>query len=397
MGGSNGDSKSLDSVQYEVEMDAQRSHSNTSAFLSADALHDTNTSPDAPSPLVVLTKNQSRRRPIPRKGHTKSRRGCFSCKRRKIKCSESLPACNHCIKAGLRCEYPKSPDFVNHYGSKATREPSHGIEDEGSSGSQNETLVSEWSGLDVVPYPKPIVQLSNIPMSGMFSMSDMKYFHHFIMTAYPHLPIGADKVWINVIPAAAWHYDYLIHSMLALAASHLSALLSDDAQQEAVLHRITAMRSLNAALSIPAKSRMEKDARMAAALALTFQSAHLPNAFGEFLTMVRGCFLIGSEEGFEDPSSAFYAFRAGSHLEVMQERLTTATMSPCNKQVIDAGVASIEALQPLCVSEIEKWLCGALLQILQWAYDYPQKGMLCLWLICQSNSAEGTHCIGRLH
>lgn len=46
------------------------------------------------------------RKPIPRKGHTKSRRGCYNCKRRRIKCNERHPECNHCIKAGLRCEYP---------------------------------------------------------------------------------------------------------------------------------------------------------------------------------------------------------------------------------------------------------------------------------------------------
>lgn len=49
---------------------------------------------------------QQPRKPIPRKGHTKSRRGCYNCKRRRIKCNERHPQCNHCIKAGLRCEYP---------------------------------------------------------------------------------------------------------------------------------------------------------------------------------------------------------------------------------------------------------------------------------------------------
>lgn len=46
------------------------------------------------------------RKPIPRKGHTKSRRGCFNCKRRRIKCNEKHPECNHCVKAGLQCDYP---------------------------------------------------------------------------------------------------------------------------------------------------------------------------------------------------------------------------------------------------------------------------------------------------
>jgi hypothetical protein len=49
-----------------------------------------------------------RQKPVPRKGHTKSRRGCLNCKRRRIKCSEKHPECHHCIKSGLRCEYPSN-------------------------------------------------------------------------------------------------------------------------------------------------------------------------------------------------------------------------------------------------------------------------------------------------
>jgi hypothetical protein len=44
---------------------------------------------------------------------------------------------------------------------------------------------------------------------------------------------------------------------------------------------------------------------MAAALALAFQSSHLPDGMAEFLTMIRGCNLIaGDESSLED--SAFH-------------------------------------------------------------------------------------------
>lgn len=78
------------------------------ARLSMDNSDGSSTSPD------TITDSRSEepvappqpRKPIPRKGHTKSRRGCYNCKRRRIKCNERHPECNHCIKAGLRCEYP---------------------------------------------------------------------------------------------------------------------------------------------------------------------------------------------------------------------------------------------------------------------------------------------------
>jgi len=34
-------------------------------------------------------------------------------------------------------------------------------------------------------------------------MADMRLFHHFLITAYPHLPVGADKIWITAIPGFA--------------------------------------------------------------------------------------------------------------------------------------------------------------------------------------------------
>ncbi|EAQ83958.1 hypothetical protein CHGG_10362 [Chaetomium globosum CBS 148.51] len=52
---------------------------------------------------------------LERRGHTKSRRGCFNCKRRRIKCQETKPACGHCVKQGLKCEYPTLPTIVHQY------------------------------------------------------------------------------------------------------------------------------------------------------------------------------------------------------------------------------------------------------------------------------------------
>ena len=66
------------------------------------------------------------------------------------------------------------------------------------------------------------------------------------------------------------------------------------------------MKSLNEALSVPPKSQCERDARMAAALALAFQSSHLQDGMAEFLTMVRGCNLIAGDEMPLDQDSVFH-------------------------------------------------------------------------------------------
>lgn len=107
-----------------------------------------------------------RRKTFPRKGHTKSRKGCFNCKKRKIKCQETRPSCSNCVRTELECQYPE--------------------------------VTSRWATL---PSPSAVVQPQTTPT--VFSMEDMKLFHHFIIRAYPHLPVGADSLWRTEIPAFA--------------------------------------------------------------------------------------------------------------------------------------------------------------------------------------------------
>lgn len=112
-----------------------------------------------------------KRKPIPRKGHTKSRLGCFNCKKRKIKCQETRPMCDNCKKAGMRCAYPKS-------------------------------TPEEISALS----SSPINQPQSTPTS--FSLTDMQFFHHFLTRAYPHLPVGEDKIWVVDMPKMAHQVRY---------------------------------------------------------------------------------------------------------------------------------------------------------------------------------------------
>jgi hypothetical protein len=43
-------------------------------------------------------------------------------------------------------------------------------------------------------------------------MADMRLFHHFLVTAYPHLPVGADKIWITTIPGFAHNVYAFLHT-----------------------------------------------------------------------------------------------------------------------------------------------------------------------------------------
>ena len=106
-----------------------------------------------------------RRRPMPCKGHTKSRRGCLNCKRRRVKCPETRPQCTHCVRLGLPCEYPPP--------------------------NPNPNAISPTG-----PMGNPRKSLSSTPTQ--FSMDDLRFFQHFLLTAYPPMPIGGDDIWRGV-------------------------------------------------------------------------------------------------------------------------------------------------------------------------------------------------------
>ena len=140
-------------------------------------------SPNPTATLVLVTTAASdlepgarpRRKPIPKKGHTKSRRGCYNCKRRKVKCQETLPECANCRRLGLGCVYS-----------------------------------------EVLPPPRdpsPSAALQSTP-AVVLTMEDLRYFHHFLVTAYPPLPMRGDAIWQSVAA--------LSHSVSALRETLLT-------------------------------------------------------------------------------------------------------------------------------------------------------------------------------
>jgi hypothetical protein len=145
------------------EPDQNRASSEHSSAIASTA--------SSPAADDEIAKVKTRRRPVPGKGHRKSRKGCFNCKRRRVKCSEDTPRCYHCRRIGLVCEYPAAV---------ATK------------------LAPQSNSTALRATP------------NVLSMEDLRFFHHFLVTAYPPLPYGVDGVWQDV---AAMAYDvcWLVH------------------------------------------------------------------------------------------------------------------------------------------------------------------------------------------
>lgn len=121
--------------------------------------------PPASSAGAELMRLHIRRKPIPRKGHTKSRRGCLNCKRRKVKCQETQPECENCTRIGLVCAYPDA-----------------------------RPRSAKEAALALIA--SPAAPLADSPT--MFSYTDLRFFHHFLVAGYPPLPLMGEELWRNV-------------------------------------------------------------------------------------------------------------------------------------------------------------------------------------------------------
>ncbi len=138
---------------------------------------------------------------------------------------------------------------------------------------------------------------------------------------------------------------------------------------------------------MPPKSKCERDARLAAALALAFQSSHLQDGMAEFLTMVRGCNLIAIDESDGTSESVFdvsqlskcyeklanrdQGFREDGHLATMRNRIATAQSAVVNREDLDLATMSLSKIQDLNMSEWERAYWDILARTVDHAYERP--------------------------
>ncbi|KAM5343975.1 hypothetical protein ACJ41O_012512 [Fusarium nematophilum] len=236
--------------------------------------------------------------PVPRRGHTKSRNGCLNCKRRRVKCPETFPECDHCKRLGLSCAYPSKGGLM---------------------ASPSKALRST---------------------ATQFTMEDLRLFQHFIFHAYPPLPIYGETVWKEVA-TLSHHFEFLIHAMLGLAASHLSLCDTMDYSSQALSHRVQAIRLLNQALSKPCPSKAEAEARFAATMALAFQASHMPNGMLEFLVMLRGCTVVSHSALLPLEESVFNGFTSETHNETVLSLNQDNTLDGQLAEILNAGLLSV--------------------------------------------------------
>ncbi|KAL5336041.1 gamma-glutamyltranspeptidase-domain-containing protein [Aspergillus crustosus] len=135
-----------------------------------------------------------------RRSHTKSRRGCFQCKRRHVKCDEGTPRCSLCRKRGLECDYPPPEEADGQ--------------------------------LPPTPQGSSDTPLSSDSWSLQTRMLEMKLFHHYVIDAsftlqQNVLEAGHFQV---AVPRLATSSPFLLDIILAFSAMHLAFLEQGDSK-----------------------------------------------------------------------------------------------------------------------------------------------------------------------
>ncbi|CEJ82474.1 Putative C6 transcription factor [[Torrubiella] hemipterigena] len=205
----------------------------------------------------------------PRRSHTKSRKGCETCKRRHIRCDESFPQCNNCTKHKIRCPYNDV---------KVAPEPQRAPTPDKADlmwTPEIETAIVQWQQTGVFPFPS--LNVFPEPVAQMYSLEDLRLIYH-VAAVYAQLDSMEGNnftLWTRYVPtliSIGATNPFVMHALLAFSAMHI-AFITDCrlVSNMAFEHRGIALSGLH--LAIGSFSPETSDAILAASLVLSWQAA----------------------------------------------------------------------------------------------------------------------------
>ncbi|KAI3621562.1 c6 transcription [Moniliophthora roreri] len=156
--------------------------------------------------------------------HTKSKRGCLTCRKRRIKCDETKPVCRNCYRRNLECiQRPRNED-------------------------------NQERRQEVVLWKRPTT-----PTPVLMDTTSLRIMHHFTTVAYTSYfsdPVAASAIR-NTLPQLSWQNPHLLHAVLSCTALHLGRLYPKDSEPNwlyrASAHRKAAIDALPSATNSDAK------------------------------------------------------------------------------------------------------------------------------------------------
>ncbi|KAG6360235.1 hypothetical protein INS49_011291 [Diaporthe citri] len=229
------------------------------------------------APLGAVTRDPVKKKKLERRGHFKSRNGCFNCKKRRIKPKHQIP---------------------------------------------------------------------------LFTMQDMRFFQHFLQYSFPHHPLGNDAIWTHEVPCLSYNYEFLMHSILGLAASELIA--SDPSLAEAAMaHRLKSIQAIKRKLadSNQGITYAEGNALIATCFALTFQSVILEDGMTEYMAFIRGVIIVVIQMWKAGVNFMFKHLLEQDQKDLLKPHIDKVTLPDRMWEWKAGALASLAGIKNLCAGD----------------------------------------------
>lgn len=199
----------------------------------------------------------------PRRSHTKSRKGCETCKKRHIRCDESFPQCKNCTKHKIRCPYNDIP-----------------VQEARPNGPPDlmwtpevEAAIDLWRRTGVFPFD---LDVNPVPAPQYYTFEELRLIHHVASISFQLNALDANgfTLWTSKIPTLigiGTTHRFVMDALLAFSAEHISSITNCPmVGKMAFEHRGNALTGLSKAIN--AFSQANSDAVLGATLVLSWQA-----------------------------------------------------------------------------------------------------------------------------
>lgn len=227
------------------------------------------------------------KQPVPR-----TRTGCLTCRKRKVKCDELKPICGRCSRLQRECKWSDDLQVIPLARGRAPPGSST------ISPTEPTLQITSASGQNFV------VEFPNVDRGTVF------FIHHFITFCSRFLAYSNDNegnpFQVELVPGGS-SSPALLHSMAALAAGHL-ARVQKQHEITAANHYTIALRELNSCLSDPEVAR--SDSTLGACLLLcVYEISHSDTSLWlEHLQGARDLILFRGGPRTTDYLTRFFSF-----------------------------------------------------------------------------------------
>ncbi|KAF2194480.1 hypothetical protein K469DRAFT_547784 [Zopfia rhizophila CBS 207.26] len=203
-----------------------------------------------------------------RRSHTKSRKGCKTCKKRHIRCDETFPQCRNCTKHQVRCDYMDSPTAIVPESPKSPQQPNLLWTPE------INATIEHWRQTGEFPFPE--LRVYPQPQWRAYPKTDLRLIHHLSSISNEMFRNRTSKLtlWTDLMPkflSVAASHPFVMHSILAFSASHLAWISqSSETRNLAFHHAGVALKGLHEGIANFTKAN--SDAVLASSLLLAWQA-----------------------------------------------------------------------------------------------------------------------------